>query len=147
MAARDEDPITLTVNGERRSRRATLDDCGPDSRVFSLRMSEEGGTVVSFGDGARGKALPRGAQLSLKLGTGTPLPVSLERTPRYQTPDQLLWVVIRNRADGTELELYAPCEETGDGATAAEASERAAARWRLLALVLAVLLLALVLWR
>lgn len=145
MAARDEDSITLTVNGERWSRRTTLDDCGPDSRVFTLRTRDDGGTVVSFGDGVRGKPLPPGGQLSLKIGAGTPLPVSLERTASAPTPDQALWTVIRNRTDGTELEFYAPCEEAG--ASPAEAVARAAARWRLLALILAVLLLALTLWR
>jgi hypothetical protein len=147
MTAGREDPITLTVNGERWSRRTTLDDCGPDSRVFTLRMSDERGTVISFGDGVHGKALPRGGQLSLTLGADAPLPVSLERTPSEPTPDQPLWTVIRKRSDGTELEFYGPCEETGAGAVPAEAAARAAARWRLLALVLGVLLLALTLWR
>ncbi|HEY7139326.1 MAG TPA: hypothetical protein VIE44_04470 [Methylomirabilota bacterium] len=147
MAARDEDTITLTVNGERWSRRSTLADCGPDSRVFTLRISDDGGTVVSFGDGIHGKPLPHGGQVSLRITADTPLPVSLERTAGEPTPDQALWTVIRKRTDATELEFYAPCEEADGGASRGEELSRATARWRLAALILAVLLLALTLWR
>ena len=54
--------------------------------------------------------------------------------------------MIRNRTDGTELEFYAPCEESSTR-RAGEEPSHAAARWRLAALILAVLLLALTLWR
>jgi hypothetical protein len=147
MAARDEEPVALTVNGERWSLRSTLIDCGPESRVFTARVSDEGGTIISFGDGVHGKPLPHGGRLSLRIPPGTPLPVSLERTASEPAADQALWTVIRNRPDGTELEVYAPCEEAEDGAQPGEVLARAAARWRLAALILAALLLALVLWR
>ena len=146
MTTRSKDLVTLTINGERWSPRSSFEDCGPDSRVYTLRVSDEGGTIISFGDGIHGKALPHGSMLSLTIAPETPLPVSLERTQPEPTPDQGLWTVIRKRSDGTELEIYAPCEETGGGDPRADA-RRAAARWRLLAIVLGVLLLALVLWR
>ena len=146
MTSRGQDLVTLTINGERWSLRSTFEDCGPDSRVYTLRVSDEGGTIITFGDGLHGKALPHGSMLSLTITPETPLPVSLERTQPEPTPDQGLWTVIRKRPDGTELELYAPCEET-DGGGPRAAAARAAARWRLLALILGVLLLALVLWR
>jgi hypothetical protein len=72
--------------------------------------------------------------------------VSLERTQPEPTPDQGLWTVIRKRSDGTGARALRPCEET-DGGGSRAAAARAAARWRLLALILGVLLLALVLWR
>ena len=158
MTSRGQDLVTLTINGERWSLRSTFEDCGPDSRVYTLRVSDDGGTIITFGDGLHGKALPHGSMLSLTITPETPLPVSLERTQPEPTPDQGLWTVIRKRPDGTELELYAPCEETdGGGPRAAAARAEAAAppappagpaaRWRLLALILGVLLLALVLWR
>jgi hypothetical protein len=146
VTSRREDLVTLTVDGERWSRRSTFDDCGPDSRVFALRVSGEGGTILSFGDGIHGKALPHGSLLSLTIAPETPLPVSLERTQPEPSPDQPLWTVIRQRSDGTELELYAPCEDAGGRDRHAEA-ERRATRWRLLALIFGALLLALVLWR
>lgn len=147
MALRDQKPVTLTVNGERWSLRSTLDDCGPDSRVYTVRVSDEGGTVISFGDGVHGKSLPHGGRLSLAIAPETPLPVSLERTAGEPTPDQALWTVIRKRTDATELEFYAPCEESHRGAQPGEEPSRATARWRLAALILAALLLALTLWR
>jgi hypothetical protein len=146
VTTRGRDLVTLTINGERWSLRSTFEDCGPDSRVYTVRVTDEGGTIITFGDGIHGKALPHGSTLSLTIAPETPLPVSLERTRPEPTPDQGLWTVIRKRSDGTELELYAPCEETGDGDPRADIA-RTAARWRLLALVLGVLLLALVLWR
>lgn len=146
MNSRGRDLVTLTINGERWSLRSTFDDCGPASRVYTLRVSEEGGTIITFGDGIHGKALPHGSTLSLRIAPEAPLPVSLERTQPEPTPDQGLWTVIRRREDGTELEVYAPCEEMDGGDPRADAA-RAAARWRLLALILGVLLLALVLWR
>jgi hypothetical protein len=146
VTLRGRELVTVTVNSERWSLRSTFDDCGPDSRVFTLRVSDEGGTVISFGDGIHGKPLPHGSSLSLTIASETPLPVSLERTQPEPTPDQPLWTVIRKRDDGTELEFYAPCEESGEGHPGAEAA-RATARWRLAALILAALLLALTLWR
>lgn len=147
MSARDKEPVTLTVNGERWSLRSTLTDCGPESRVFTVRVSDEGGTIISFGDGVHGKPLPHGGRLSLRIPPGTPRPVSLERTASDPATDQALWTVIRDRPDGTELEVYAPCEEPEGGDKPSETPARAAARWRLAALILGALLLALVLWR
>ncbi|HEX2500076.1 MAG TPA: hypothetical protein VHO73_01370 [Methylomirabilota bacterium] len=147
MAARDGEPVALTVNGERWSLRSTLTDCGPESRVFTVRVSDEGGTIVSFGDGVHGKPLPSGGRLSLTIPPGTPLPVSLERTQSEPAPDQALWTVIRDRPEGTELEVYTPCEVLGGDDEPGEGPARATARWRLAALILAALLLALVLWR
>ena len=147
MASRDREPVTLAVNGERWSLRSTLADCGPDSRVFTLRVSEEGGTVLSFGDGVHGKPLPYGGRLSLRIAPETPLPVSLERTASEPTPDQTPWTVIRKRPDGTELEVYAPCEASHHAGQPGEEPSRATARWRLVALILAALLLALTVWR
>jgi hypothetical protein len=147
MAARDREPIALTVNGERWSLRSTLTDCGPESQVFTVRVSDEGGTIISFGDGVHGKPLPPGGRLSLRIPRGTPLPVSFERTQSEPAPDWALWTVIRDRPDGTELEVYAPCEEPGGGDEPGEGPARVAARWRRAALILAALLLALVLWR
>jgi hypothetical protein len=146
VTSRGWDLVTLTIDGERWSLRSTFEDCGPDSRVYTVRVSDEGGTVITFGDGIHGKTLPHGSTLSLTIAPETPLPVSLERTQPESTPDQGLWTVIRRRSDGTELELYAPGAETGNGDPRADAA-RSAARWRLVALVLGVLLLALVLWR
>jgi hypothetical protein len=146
MASRDQKPVTLTVNGERWSAlRSTLADCGSDSRVYTVRVSDEGGTIISFGDGVHGKSLPHGGRLSLTIAPETPLPVALERTAGESTPDQALWTVIRKRTDATELEFYAPCEDPG--AQPGEEPSRATARWRLAALILAALLLALTLWR
>jgi hypothetical protein len=147
MASRDREPVTLAVNGERWSLRSTFADCGPDSRVFTLRVSDEGGTVISFGDGVHGKPLPYGGRLSLTIAPETPLPVSLERTASEPTPDQTPWTVIRKRPDGTELEVYAPCEESHHAGESGEKPSRATARWRLVALILAALLLALTIWR
>jgi hypothetical protein len=146
VASRDQ-PVSLAVNGERWSLRTTLADCGPDSRVFTTQVGDDGGTVISFGDGIHGKALPPGGRLSLTIAPGTPLPVSLERTASDPSPDQGLWTVIRQRPDGTELEVYAPCEESPHAGESGEERSRAAARWRLAALILAALLLALTLWR
>jgi hypothetical protein len=147
MASNDEQPVTIAVDGERWSLRSTLADCGPDSRVFTVRVSDEGGTVISFGDGVHGKPLPYGGQLSLTIAPYTPLPVSLERTAGEPTPDQALWTVIRKRTDAMELEFYAPCEESHHGSQPGEEPSRTTARWRLAALILAALLLALTLWR
>jgi hypothetical protein len=144
--SRGRDLVTLTINGERWSLRSTFEDCGPDSRVYTLRGGGESGTIITFGDGIHGKALPHGSTLSLTIAPETPLPVSFERTQPEPTPDQGLWTVIRRRDDGTELEIYAPCQET-DGADPRADAVRAASRWRILALTLGVLLLALVLWR
>jgi hypothetical protein len=146
VTSRGQDLVTLTIDGERWSLRSTFEDCGPDSRVYTLRVSDEGGTIITFGDGIHGRALPHGSTLSLTIAPETPLPVSLERTQPESAPDLGLWTVIRRRGDGTELELYAPCEEA-DGENPRAETQRAAARWRLLALILGVLLLALVLWR
>jgi hypothetical protein len=147
MASKEQRMVSLTVNGERWSLRSTLADCGPDSRVFTVRVSDEGGTVISFGDGVHGKSLPHGGRLSLTIAPETPLPVSLERTAGEPTPDQALWTVIRKRTDATELEFYAPCDESDRGAQPDEEPSRATARWRLAALIFAALLLALTLWR
>jgi hypothetical protein len=146
VASRDQS-VSFAVNGERWSLRTTLADCGPDSRVFTTRVGDDGGTVISFGDGIHGKALPSGGRLSLTIAPGTPLPVSLEHTASDPTPDQGLRTVIRQRPEGTELEVYAPCEESQHPGEPGEEPSRTAARWRLAALILAVLLLALTLWR
>ena len=146
MTSRGQDLVTLTINGERWSLRSTFKYAGRTAGCTHFGSATEGGTIITFGDGLHGKALPHGSMLSLTITPETPLPVSLERTQPEPTPDQGLWTVIRKRPDGTELELYAPCEET-DGGGPRAAAARAAARWRLLALILGVLLLALVLWR
>jgi hypothetical protein len=146
MASRDQTPVTLTVNGERWSLRSTLADCGPDGRVFTVRVSDKGGTVISFGDGVHGKSLPPGGRLSLTIASETPLPVSLERTAGEPTPDQALWTVIRRQTDATEFELYTPCEDTHHGTQGGENARHGAACWRLTALLLGVALVALALW-
>ena len=43
--------------------------------------------------------------------------------------------------------MYAPCEESQHAGESGEESSRATARWRLAALILAALLLALTIWR
>ena len=146
VTSRGQDLVTLTMNSERWSLRSTLSRLRAGQPRVHPRVSEEGGTIITFGDGIHGKALPHGGTLSLTIAPETPLPVSLERTQPEPTPDQGLWTVIRQRGDGTELEIYAPCEEA-DGGDSREDTSRAAARWRLLALILGVLLLALALWR
>ena len=84
------------------------------------------------------QAPPAWQQLSLTIGASTPLPVvagARRRARAHARPG----AVDRDPEahDGTELEFYAPCEEAG-AARRREAAAHAAARWRLLALILAV---------
>jgi hypothetical protein len=146
MAANEQQLVTIAVNGERWSLRPTLADSGPETQVFTVDFPPEGGTVVTFGDGLHGQVPPHGGRLSMTIRPETPLPVSLRRTAREPTPDQVLWTVIRKHADATEFEFYAPCEDTHYGAQRGEDTRHGMACRRLTALLLAAALLALTLW-
>jgi len=68
-ASRLEVPETadVTVDGDRWTRVARLDDCGPGDRVFSLDQEE--GRVV-FGDGVHGQRPAAGSRIAYRSGGG-----------------------------------------------------------------------------
>jgi hypothetical protein len=143
--ASDERQVAITVNGERWALARSLADCGPESRVFTVRSTSDG-TVVTFGDdGLRGKVPTLGARIVLAVTPDTPVPVSLHRTASPPTPDQPLWTVICRQTDAIEVELSPSCEPDLRGRPDEDAA-REASRWRAVALLLGAALLALAVW-
>jgi len=67
-ASRLEVPVTadVTVDGDRWTRAARLDDVGPEDRVFSLDAE---GRVV-FGDGVHGRRPAAGSRIAYRSGAG-----------------------------------------------------------------------------
>ena len=53
MTSRGQDLVTLTINGERWSLRSTFEDCGPDSRVYTL-LGQVGGHALKHVAAAMG---------------------------------------------------------------------------------------------
>src|SRR5262249_54874099 len=144
MASDENPPIAITVNGEPWTLRRSLADSGPESRVFTWTSTPDG-SFVAFGDGIHGKVPPAGARIVLAIAPSTPLPVSLHRTPTQSTPDQSLWTVVRRRADATEVEFQVPCPASDEPGHDHDSGRRAA-RWRKVALLLGLGLIALALW-
>jgi hypothetical protein len=54
--------IELQVDGEVWRRVSTLENAGPDDRVYVLETNDDGTSTVSFGDGKQGARLPTGTE-------------------------------------------------------------------------------------
>jgi hypothetical protein len=59
--ASDETPsLGIAIDGEHWTATRSLVDSGPESRVFTVRATADGDTVVTFGDGIHGRRGPSG---------------------------------------------------------------------------------------
>ena len=102
--------VTVAVNDRPWRLVESLADAGPRDRVFVVNRTSGGGTVVHFGDGVRGARPPAGGTITVGYRTGggaggNTTTEKLQRSASEPTPDQTLWVVIRNRTHAISFEF------------------------------------------
>ena len=102
--------VNVTVNRKSWRCVSSLADTGPRDRVFTVVSRAGGKIVVQFGDGVHGARPPVGGKVTVAYRTGTgaggsTTTVVLQRKAPRPTPDQDLWVAIRNRAGRIRFEF------------------------------------------
>ena len=98
--------VTIEVNGRRWQQVRSLAKSGPDDRRYMVETTA-GITTVIFGDGINGAIPPTGSnvQATYRYGSGAAGNVGVSyRVPANRTPDQAIWVVIRNGTNAISFE-------------------------------------------
>ena len=103
--------VGVEVNGQAWTRVGDLGQSGPEDQHYVVRLDAEGGARVEFGDGRHGRRIPAGATVTARYARGSgrrsdSFAVTLDRTERPSTPDQPLWVTVRDRGDGVAVTLH-----------------------------------------
>ena len=62
--------LEVTVDGERWERVGSLAMAGPDDARFTVTVSEDGATIIEFGDGVHGRRPPSDAALRVGYRSG-----------------------------------------------------------------------------
>jgi hypothetical protein len=111
QAARPRPKITVTVNGKRWQLVSGLTDSGPRDRVYTVSQTADDRTVVTFGDGVHGARPPAGSEITVGYRSGSgaggnTVTLAMKPAALGPTPDQALWVVIRNQTDTIRLEFF-----------------------------------------
>lgn len=97
----------VVVDGERWTRASDLSNAGPDDSVFMLQDDGSGGTEIRFGDGKHGRRPPPGSTVGLTYRAGAnQVQVAITSSHVPATPDQDLWVAIRNRTYSISFGRY-----------------------------------------
>ncbi len=102
--------VTVIVNGKRWQLVSDLANSGPRGRNFIVSQTADGTAVVSFGDNVHGARPPAGSEIAVhyRFGGGdggNAVTVTIERTVSDPTPDQALWVAVRNRTHAIRFEF------------------------------------------
>jgi hypothetical protein len=100
--------VSIKVNGLRWVEVKSFAKSGPTNRHF-ITKTTGGKTTVIFGDGESGARLPTGSTLeaTYRTGSGNTGEVRLSYRVRIKpTPDQTLWVAIRNRTQAISFQRY-----------------------------------------
>jgi len=102
--------VTVTVNGKPWQLVSSLAGSGPRDRDFTATQTADGTTVVTFGDGVNGALPPAGSEITVRYNSGggargNTVAVTIERKASGPTPDQALWVAIRNRTRAIRFEF------------------------------------------
>jgi hypothetical protein len=100
--------VSIKVNGRHWVEVKSFAKSGPTDRQF-ITKTTGGKTTVVFGDGESGAKLPAGSTLeaTYRAGSGNAGEVRLSYRVRIKpTPDQTLWIAIRNRTHAISFERY-----------------------------------------
>jgi len=100
--------VTIKVNGRRWRQVESFSNSGPNDR-HCVATTADNETSVHFGDGTHGAAPPRGARVeaTYRAGPSQAGEVTVSyRTARRSSPDQTLWVAIRNRSCAISFDRY-----------------------------------------
>jgi cytochrome b involved in lipid metabolism len=98
--------VVLKVNGRPWKVVRAFAKSGPADRHYVVKTSGTKTTII-FGDGVHGAKLPSGSNVEATFSTDSPRKVILSyRTASDRTPDEILWIVIRNRTHAISFERY-----------------------------------------
>jgi hypothetical protein len=98
--------ITVKVNRRPWKQVKSFAHSGPTDKYYLVETNGDKATVI-FGDGVRGAKPPAGSNVeaTYRAGSGTAGEVRVSyRAATEPTPDQALWVAIRNRARAISFE-------------------------------------------
>jgi len=97
MASRRQEPeITVAVDGAAWTRVPTLRRAGPDERVFTVSIEDDGTTEVRFGDGTRGLRPPAGSKLTVTYQTGGGATGNVSRVVEDARLEPRFWLIERD---------------------------------------------------
>jgi hypothetical protein len=97
--------VDLVVDGVFWKQVSSLEKVGPEDRVYSVRVDNDGSTVITFGDGQHGARIPAGSSVraTYRYGGGhssDEMTISWRWMPRDTVEELALCARIRQR-DGT----------------------------------------------
>jgi hypothetical protein len=108
---RSRPTITVTINKARWKQVQSFVESGPDDRHYVVKTAGDK-TTIHFGDGIRGAAPRPGSTIEAGYRTGHGASGNnvaiIFRTASKPTPDEPLWVAIRNR---TQAVSHPPVED------------------------------------
>jgi hypothetical protein len=101
-----EPRVVLKVNGRPWKVVRAFAKSGPTALHYVAKTSGTKTTII-FGDGVHGAKLPSGANVEATFRTGSYRKVSLSyRAASDRTPDEILWIAIRNKTHAISFERY-----------------------------------------
>jgi hypothetical protein len=94
MVSRRHDPeITVAVDGATWTRVASLRRVGPEDRVYTVSIEDDGTTEVRFGDGSRGLRPPAGSTLTVTYKTGGGATGNVSRVVEDARLEPRFWLI------------------------------------------------------
>jgi hypothetical protein len=98
--------VVLKVNGRPWKGVRAFAKSGPTDPHYVIKTSGTKTTII-FGDGVHGAKLPSGSNIEATFRTGSARETSLSyRVASDRTPDEILWIAIRNRTHAISFERY-----------------------------------------
>ena len=107
--------LRLEIDKELWEQVQTLDDAGPDDKVYMVSFESDGTTRVAFGDGQRGRRLPSGGPtitVSYRVGSGTSGNVV---AATWASKSQVNAITLQTRVVRAENEISIEAHETPQG--------------------------------
>ena len=101
--------VDLVVDGVSWKQVSSLGKAAPEDKVYSVRLDEEGSTLIIFGDGQHGARIPSGSRVSATYRSGggqsgDDLTITVRWMPRDAVEDFGICARIRQREGTIEFQ-------------------------------------------
>jgi hypothetical protein len=107
VASRRQEPeITVAVDGASWTRVKSLRRAGPDERVFTVSVEDDGTTEVRFGDGSRGQRPPAGSTLTVTYKTGGGASGNVSRLVEDARQEPRFWLIEKDGSGAVGWETF-----------------------------------------
>ena len=102
---RPSSEITVAVDGAAWTRVASLKRVGPEDRVYTVSIEDDGTTEVRFGDGSRGLRPPAGSTLTVTYKTGGGATGNVSRVVEDARLEPRFWLIEQDGSGAVGWEM------------------------------------------